>query len=79
MNFIQFKNERGTTKLNLHLNKSVNNYAEISDELSKIIQYICIKNNYNWIVSKEPYMLALTLDEKVFNLDYISMVTSILK
>ena len=71
MNFIQFKNVRGATKLNLHLNKSVNNFADISGELSIIIQYICTKNNYNWLVSKEPYELALTLDENVFNLDYI--------
>ena len=71
MNFIQFKNERGTTKLNLHLNKSVNNFADISGETSIIIQYICTKNNYSWLVSKEPYVLALTLDENVFNLDYI--------
>ena len=71
MNFIQFKNVRGTTKLNLHLNKSVYSFTEISDDISIIIQYICIKNNYNWLVSKEPYESALTLDENVFNLDYI--------
>ena len=71
MEYILFKNVRGTTKLNLHLNKSVYNFAEITDEVSTIIQYICINNNYNWLVSKKPYELALTLDENVFNLDYI--------
>ena len=71
MNYIQFKNVRGATKLNLHLSRSINSFAEISDELATIIQYICDKNNYNWLVSKEPYELALTLDENVFNLDYI--------
>ena len=71
MNFIQFKNVRGTTKLNLHLNKSVYGFSEISDDVSIIIQYICLKNNYNWLVSKEPYELALTLEESAFNLDYI--------
>ena len=71
MNYILFKNVRGATKLNLHLGKAINSFSEISDELATLIQYITTKNNYNWILSSEPYESALTLDVKAFNLDYI--------
>lgn len=71
MKYILFKNVRGATKLNLHLSKEINSFAEISDELATLIQYITTHNNYNWILSSEPYESALTLDEKVLNLDYI--------
>lgn len=71
MKYILFKNVRGATKLNLHLSKEINSFAEISDELATLIQYITTKNNYNWILSSEPYESALTLDEKALNLDYI--------
>ena len=71
MEYILFKNVRGATKLNLHLSRTINSFAEISDELATLIQYITTKNNYNWILSNEPYESALTLDERVFNLDYI--------
>ena len=71
MKYILFKNVRGATKLNLHLSKEINSFAEISDELATLIQYITTQNNYNWILSSEPYESALTLDEKALNLDYI--------
>ena len=71
MEYILFKNVRGSTKLNLHLSKSINSFAEISDELATIIQYITTKNNYNWILSSEPCEFAITLDIKALNLDYI--------
>ena len=71
MEYILFKNVRGATKLNLHLSKTINSFAEISDELATLIQYITTKNNYNWILSNEPYESALTLEERAFNLDYI--------
>ena len=71
MKYILFKNVRGATKLNLHLSKEINSFAEISDELATLIQYITTKNNYNWILSSEPYDSALTLDVKALNLDYI--------
>ena len=71
MEYILFKNVRGATKLNLHLSKSINSFAEISDELATIIQYITTNNNYNWVISSEPYECALTLDERALNLDYI--------
>ena len=71
MEYILFKNVRGATKLNLHLSRTINSFAEISDEVATLIQYITTKNNYNWILSNEPYESALTLDEKALNLDYI--------
>ena len=71
MQYILFKNVRGSTKLNLHLSKEINSFAEISDELATIIQYITTKNNYNWILSNEPCEFAITLDVKALNLDYI--------
>ena len=71
MEYILFKNVRGATKLNLHLSKAVNSFAELSDELVTIIQYITTMCNYNWVLSSQPYESALTLDEKVLNFDYI--------
>ena len=71
MKYILFKNVRGATKLNLHLSKEINSFGEISDELATIIQYITTTNNYNWVISSEPYESALTLEEKALNLDYI--------
>ena len=71
MEYILFKNVRGATKLNLHLTKGINSFAEISDELATLIQYITTENNYNWTLSSEPYDSALTLDVRAFNLDYI--------
>ena len=71
MKYILFKNVRGATKLNLSLSKEINSFAEISDELATLIQYITTNNNYNWILSSEPYESALTLDERALNLDYI--------
>lgn len=69
--YILFKNVRGATKLNLHLIQGINGFAEISDELATIIQYITTENNYNWTLSSKPYESALTLDERALNLDYI--------
>ena len=71
MEYILFKNVRGATKLNLHLSKAINSFAEISDELATIIQYITTENNYNWTLSSQPYESALKLDVKALNLDYI--------
>ena len=71
MEYILFKNVRGATKLNLHLSRTINSFAEISDEIATLIQYITTKNNYNWVLSSEPYESALTLDERALNLDYI--------
>lgn len=69
--YILFKNIRGTTKLNLQLSKPLNSLADLSDSQATIIQYITNKNNYNFTLSSELDTVAITLDEKSINLDYI--------
>ena len=69
--YILFKNVRGTTKLNLQLSKSLDSLADLSDSQATIIQYITNKNNYNFTLSSELDTVAITLDEKSINLDYI--------
>ena len=69
--YILFKNVRGTTKLNLQLSKPLNSLADISDSQATIIQYITIKNNYNFTLSEEVDTIAMTLDEKSINIDYV--------
>lgn len=69
--YILFKNIRGTTKLNLQLSKPLDSLADLSDSQATIIQYITNKNNYNFTLSTELDTVAITLDEKSINLDYI--------
>lgn len=69
--YILFKNIRGTTKLNLQLSKPLNSLAELSDSQATIIQYITNKNHYNFTLSNKLDTVAITLDEKSINLDYI--------
>lgn len=69
--YILFKNIRGTTKLNLQLSKPLNSLAELSDSQATIIQYFTTKNNYNFTLSSELDTIAMTLDEKSINIDYI--------
>ena len=69
--YILFKNIRGTTKLNLQLSKPLNSLADLSDSQATIIQYITDKNHYNFTLSNELDTVAITLDEKSINLDYI--------
>ena len=70
-NYILFKNIRGTTKLNLQLSKPLNSLAELSDSQAIIIQYITCKNGYNFTLSNDLDTVAITLDEKSINIDYI--------
>lgn len=69
--YILFKNIRGTTKLNLKLSKPLDSLADLSDSQAIIIQYITIKNNYNFTLSNKLDTVAITLDEKSINIDYI--------
>lgn len=69
--YILFKNVRGTTKLNLQLSKPLDSFADITDNQSIIIQYFAIKNNYNFTLSNELDTVAMTLDEKSINIDYV--------
>lgn len=69
-NFILFKNVRGTTKLNLQLSKGLRGLADLTDEEAIIINYIADKNNYNFTLSWESDLNAITIDEKSINLTY---------
>lgn len=73
-NFILFKNTRGTTKLNLQLNKSLDSLADLTDEQAIIINYMAIKNNYNFILSSELDSNSITIDEKSINFEYCKEV-----
>ena len=77
--FILFKNSRGTTKLNLQLNKSLNSLADLTEEHAIIINYMAIKNNYNFILSRELDLNAVTINEKSINFEYCKEVISICK
>ena len=68
--YILFKNVRGTTKLNLQLSKGLDSLAELTDEQATIINYMTNKNNYNFTLSSELDLNAITIDEKSINLDY---------
>ena len=68
--FILFKNVRGTTKLNLQLSKGLDSLADLTDEQATIINYMTNKNNYNFTISSELDLNAITIDEKSINLDY---------
>lgn len=69
--YILFKNVRGTTKLNLQLTKPLDSFADITDSQATIIQYFTTKNNYNFTLSNELDKVAMTLDEKSINMDYV--------
>lgn len=68
--FILFKNFRGTTKLNLQLSKGLDSLADLTDEQATIINYMTNKNNYNFTLSNELDLNAITIDEKSINLEY---------
>ena len=72
--FILFKNSRGTTKLNLQLNKSLDSLADLTEGHSIIINYMAIKNNYNFILSSKLDLNSITIDEKSINLEYCKEV-----
>lgn len=69
-NFILFKNVRGTTKLNLQLSKGLDTLADLTDEQATIINYMTNKNNYNFTLSTELDLNAVTIDEKSINIEY---------
>lgn len=78
-NFILFKNVRGTTKLNLQLSKGLESLADLTDEQATIINYMTNKNNYNFTLSNESDLNAITIDEKSINLEYCKEVINKLK
>lgn len=72
--FILFKNVRGTTKLNLQLSKGLDSLADLTNEQATIINYMTNKNNYNFTLSSELDLNAITIDEKFINLEYCKKV-----
>ena len=78
-NFILFKNVRGTTKLNLQLSKGLEGLADLTDEQATIINYVTNKNNYNFTLSNELDLNAITIDETSINLEYCKEVINKLK
>ena len=68
--FILFKNFRGSTKLNLQLFKGLDSLADLTDEQATIINYMTNKNNYNFTLSNELDLNAITIDEKSINIEY---------
>ena len=72
--YILFKNLRGTTKLNLQVSEGLESLADLTDEQATIINYMTIKNNYNFVLSCELDLNAITIDEKSINLEYCKEV-----
>lgn len=72
--FILFKNIRGTTKLNLQLDKDLESLADLTDEQATIINYMTNINNYNFTLSREVDLNAITLNEKSINIEYCKEV-----
>ena len=77
--FILFKNVRGTTKLNLQLSRGLDTLADLTDEQATIINYITNKNNYNFTLTSELDLNAITIDETSINLEYCKEVINKLK
>lgn len=77
--YILFKNYRGTTKLNLQLSEGLNSLADLTYEQATIINYIINKNNYNFDLSCELDLNAITIDEKSINLEYCEKVNDVFK
>lgn len=78
-NFILFKNVRGTTKLNLQLSKGLDSLADLTDDQATIINYMTNKNNYNFTLSSELDVNAITIDEKSINIEYCNEFINKLK
>lgn len=69
---ILFKNARGTTKLNVVLEQSINGLSEISDNVANIIFYLTTVNGYNFTLSTELDTTSATLNETSFNAGFLA-------
>lgn len=76
LKYILFKNVRGTTKLNLQLSTPLNSLADLTNRQARIINYIMKFNNYNFTLASDADTNAITLEENVFNDDYIFNVVN---
>lgn len=66
-----FKNARGTTKLNVVLEKNIDSLAEISNNTANIIYYLTSKNGYNFTLSNTINKSSPTLNENSFNSEFL--------
>ena len=71
-NYIIFKNIKGTSKMNVRLEKPVSSLAELNETQATIIQYCMIKNDwFNFVLANELEKNCIIIDEQAFNIDYM--------
>lgn len=66
-----FKNARGTTKLNVVLEKNIDSLADISNNIANIINYLTRENDYNFTLSNTIDTSSATLNETSFNSEFL--------
>lgn len=66
-----FKNARGTTKLNVVLEKNIDGLADISNNIANIINYLTRENDYNFTLSNTIDTSSATLNETSFNSEFL--------
>lgn len=66
-----FKNARGTTKLNVVLEKNIDSLADISNNVANIINYLTRENGYNFTLSNTIDKSSATLNETSFNSEFL--------
>lgn len=66
-----FKNARGTTKLNVVLEKNIDSLADISNNVANIINYLICENGYNFTLSNTIDRSSATLNETSFNSEFL--------
>ena len=70
-NVLLFKNARGTTKLNVVLEKNIDSLADISINVANIINYLTRENGYNFTLSNTIDTTSVTLNETSFNSEFL--------
>ena len=70
-NVILFKNARGTTKLNVVLEKNIDSLADISNNVANIVNYLTRENGYNFTLSNTIDTTSATLNETCFNSEFL--------
>ena len=70
-NVILFKNARGTTKLNVVLEKNIDSLADISNNGANIVNYLTRENGYNFTLSNTIDTTSATLNETSFNSEFL--------
>lgn len=70
-NVLLFKNARGTTKLNVVLEKNIDSLADISINVANIINYLTHENGYNFTLSNTIDTTSAILNETSFNSEFL--------